>query len=229
MGAGLAVDFIGENIYLYAQYRRCMAEWRKGPEVKSYGRNERAVKYNAINIALYSDSTLLPYTMDGDKGTGKEVREAIKNMTDGCHGKAKGMPSLQDMVDDLMTEYEAPGGTFDNQWSRVHHSSHTGQRVRVIVWSGNGLTTNNNDMRLKGTRPEDDGTDYVKLTKEVMRQARQLVDLQVELAHREGSYMVVLGLGDAASWGLDPDEGSYGALNVLASRVPARVNRRIDH
>ena len=206
-----------------------MAEWRKGPDTKTYGRNERAVKYPAINIALYSDSTVIPYTMDGKSGTGKEVREAIKNMTDGCQGKAKGMMTLQNMIDELMTEYEAQGSTFGNQWSRTHHSSLTGQRARVIVWSGNGLTTSNNDMRHKGTRPEDDGTDFVKLTKEVMRQGRQLVDLQVELADREGSYMVVLGLGDAAPWGLDPNEGSYGALDVLASRVSARVNRRIDH
>ena len=37
-GAGLAVDFIGENIYLYAQVGRPMAEWRKGPDTKTYGK-----------------------------------------------------------------------------------------------------------------------------------------------------------------------------------------------
>ena len=43
--------------------------------------------------------------------------------------------------------------------------------------------------------------EYIKLTKSVKRQARRLVDLQLELAEEQGTYMVVHGLGDGASWG----------------------------
>ena len=40
--------------------------------------------------------------------------------------------------------------------------------------------------------------------------------------------MVVLGLGDGASWGLEPTDSSYGALNVLASKAAAEATRRIE-
>ena len=86
--------------------------------------------------------------MEGKSGSGKEVREAIKNMTDGCPGNAKGMMTLQDLIVELMQEYDAEGSTFGNPWTKTHHSSLTGQKARVIVWSGNGLATNNDDMRL---------------------------------------------------------------------------------
>ena len=90
------------------------------------------------------------------------------------------------------------------------------------------MTSSSRDIRLKGTGPNDDGSEYTKLTRSVKRQVRRLVDLQLELAEEQGTYMVVFGLGDGASSGLTPTDSSYGALNILATRVAACATRRID-
>ena len=142
-------------------------------------------------------------------------------MTDGSSGTSCLGHCLEDPINDMMDANSAERGTFGSRDVRNFHRGTTGQIVRLIAWSGNGLTSAHKDMRLRGTEPGDDGEVYVKLTKKVRKQVRRLEDLHVELAGQQGTYMVVFGLGDGASWGLDPSDSSYGALNVFASKVAA--------
>ena len=146
-------------------------------------------------------------------------------MTDGCYGTFRGGIDLGGLCADIMDANSKPGGTFGTSFGD-HFHDRLDQRARAVVWSGNKLSYKGDDHHLRGTRPEDNGEDYVRLKKAFRKRVVELVDLQVTLAAQEGTCMVVLGLGDAASWGLGETEGAHGALNALVSRAAATTNER---
>eukprot|EP00959_Pyramimonas_sp_CCMP1952_P300022 6275080-Pyramimonas_sp.AAC.1 len=83
------------------------------------------------------------------------------------------------------------------------------EQGRVVSWSGNGLGTGRDDRRLRGAAQGADVQQHVDLELEVLEQVKQLVDMQAGCAERDNTYMLVLGLGDARSWGIPATSGEH--------------------
>ena len=105
----------------------------EGPKMGRWKRGGTHVPVPAINISIHSDSTLIPNTPDGKPRSKAVIRDAVKNLTDGCSGTFCSGHSLIDIINDMMESNGAEGGTLGNQWARNLHHGDAGQRVRLIA------------------------------------------------------------------------------------------------
>ena len=201
---------------------RPIDEWYKGARQGRW-RNKADPD---IDIMIHGDSTFIYHDQDSKALRDNLLRLVLKDMSGGCHSRMQGGADLGGICD----TFKLPEQN-NTDFSNPNHFGRTGQRVRVVAWSGNKLTTKGT-RRLVGTGPGEDGNRFLEMEQKVFGEVLRLVDLQMMYATTQGTYMVVLGLGDASSWGIPRAEGAHAAFNALASKAAALANNRMlywDH